>query len=87
MIMPTKASSKSTISTNELRFSFNRVLEAVKGGRTLTLTYRNKPLAKIVPVSGDETLASSDPICRLAEIAEPMGNLTNEDLDHLIYGP
>jgi prevent-host-death family protein len=43
---------ESEISTNELRLKFNRVLKAVKQGRSLTLTYRNKPLARIVPLSG-----------------------------------
>jgi hypothetical protein len=34
----------SEISTDGLRLKFDRVLKAVKQGRTLTLTYRNKPL-------------------------------------------
>lgn len=42
---------ESEISTNELRLKFDRVLKAVKQGRSLTLTYRNKPLARIVPVN------------------------------------
>jgi hypothetical protein len=37
-------------STNELRLNFDRVLKTLKQGRSLTLTYRNKPLAGIVPL-------------------------------------
>jgi len=33
-----------------MRFQFGRILQAVKAGRPLTLTYRNKPLARIVPL-------------------------------------
>ena len=45
-----KPSNRATISTHEMRFEFGRVLQAVKAGRSLTLTYRNKPLARIVPL-------------------------------------
>ena len=52
---------ESEISTNELRLNFDRVLKAVKQGRSLALTYRNKPLARIVPLK-DEQLLSEDPV-------------------------
>ena len=79
---------ESEISTNELRLNFDRVLKAVKQGRSLTLTYRNKPLARIVPLKDDEQLLSEDdPIYRMYELAEPIGvPLTNEEMDKLIYG-
>ncbi len=38
---------ESEISTNKLRLNFDRVLKAVKQGRSLTLTCRNKPLARM----------------------------------------
>ena len=74
------------ISTNELRFSFDLVLKAVRSGRSLTLTYRNKPLARIVPISKNEPVSSNDPLFRLHELAEPMGRLTNREIDKMIYG-
>jgi prevent-host-death family protein len=77
--------SESTISTNDLRFAFERVIAAVKKGRTLTLTYRNKPLARIVPFSEVKKLAPNDTLHALADLAEPMGQLTNEEMDRLIY--
>ena len=52
---------ESEISTNELRLNFDRVLKAVKQGRSLALTYRNKPLARIVPLK-DEQVLSEDPV-------------------------
>ena len=39
-----------TISTKELRENFGRVLVALTLGTTLTLTYRDKKLAKIKPI-------------------------------------
>ena len=78
---------ESEISTNELRLKFDRVLKAVKQGRSLTLTYRNKPLARIVPLKEEHLLQEDDPIYRMYECAEPIGApLTNEEMDKLIYG-
>jgi prevent-host-death family protein len=78
---------ESEISTNELRLKFDRVLKAVKQGRSLTLTYRNKPLARIVPINQEHLLREDDPIYRMHEHAEPIGApLTNEEIDRLIYG-
>jgi len=74
------------ISTNDLRFNFSRVLKSVKRGRSLTLTYRNKPLARIVPIEDEPALSKDDPIYHLYELAEPMEPLTNEEIDKVIYG-
>jgi prevent-host-death family protein len=78
---------ESEISTNELRLKFDRVLKAVRQGRTLTLTYRNKPLARIVPLKEEQLPQEDDPIYRMYERAEPIGApLTNGEIDQLIYG-
>ena len=75
-----------TISTHEMRFQFRRVLRAVKAGRSLTLTYRNKPLARIVPLKPDTEISPHDAVFRLHELAEPIGPLTNAEIDAAIYG-
>jgi len=75
-----------SISTHQMRFEFERVLRAVKAGRSLTLTYRNKPLARIVPLNEELPLAEDDPIFRLDQLSEPMGPLTNAEIDRLVYG-
>ena len=74
------------ISTHEMRFQFRRVLRAVKAGRSLTLTYRNKPLARIVPLKPTTEISPDDAIFRLHELAEPIGPLTNAEIDAAIYG-
>ncbi len=76
----------SDISTNDLRFDFGRVLKAMRAGKTLTLTYRNKALARIVPLPTQEPLREDDAVFRLHELAEPIGPLTNRQIDEAIYG-
>ena len=75
-----------TTPTHEMRFQFDRVLRAVKAGRALTLTYRNRPLARIVPLQTEPEIPEDDPIFRLHELAEPIGPLTNAQIDAAIYG-
>jgi prevent-host-death family protein len=81
-----KTGASNLISTHEMRFQFDRVLKAVKAGRSLTLTYRNKPLARIVPLAEQTSIREDDPIFRLHELAEPVGPLTNVEIDQLAYG-
>jgi prevent-host-death family protein len=85
-IMKSANSRSDVISTNDLRFDFGRVIKAVKLGKSLTLTYRNKPLARIVPLATQEELRDDDPLFRLHELAEPLGPLTNREIDQAIYG-
>jgi prevent-host-death family protein len=77
---------RGSISTHEMRFQFSRILQAVRAGRSLTLTYRSKPLARIVPLRPEADLSSDDPVFRLHELAEPLGPLTNAEMDEAIYG-
>jgi hypothetical protein len=63
-----------------MRFEFERVLRAVKAGRSLTLTYRNKQLNEELPV------AENDRIFRFDHLSEPIGRLTNGEIDRLVYG-
>jgi len=79
-----KPPSRGSISTHELRSQFDRVLQAVKAGRSLTLTYRNKPLARIVPFQTKAEISPDDPVFRLHELAEPLGPLTNAQMDTAI---
>lgn len=81
-----KPSSRGSISTHEMRFQFDRVLQAVKAGRSLTLTYRRKPLARIVPLKAKAEISPDDPVFRLHELAEPLGPLTNAQIDAAVYG-
>jgi prevent-host-death family protein len=84
---PRKQTSRTdAISTHQMRFQFSRVLRAVKAGRSLTLTYRNRPLARILPLKPTVDAVENDPIFRLHELAEPIDALTNVEIDAAIYG-
>ncbi len=76
-----------TISTDELRFSFSKVLEAMKVKRKLTLTYRRKPIATIIPYEPPaEEISATDPFYLLHSDAEPMGSATSKEIDKELYG-
>jgi antitoxin (DNA-binding transcriptional repressor) of toxin-antitoxin stability system len=81
-----RATQVDTISTHDMRFKFDRVLRAMKEGRSLTLTYRNHALARIVPVQSDSVPDPNDSIFQLHKFAEPIGPLTNAQIDADIYG-
>ncbi len=80
-------SGRGSISTHEMRSEFARVLQAVKAGRTLTLTYRRKPLARIVPLKSTTGISPNDSLFRLHELAEPICPLTNTEIDAAICKP
>jgi prevent-host-death family protein len=84
--MKRKEPSAAVISTNDLRFDFGRVLKAVKSGKSMTLTYRNKPLARIVPLPAGKEVHEDDPLFSLHELAEPIGPMSNRQMDKTIYG-
>jgi antitoxin (DNA-binding transcriptional repressor) of toxin-antitoxin stability system len=69
-----------------MHFQFGRVLQAVKAGRSLTLTYRSKPIARIVPLEPHADISPDDSVFRLHELAEPIGPLTDAEMDAAIYG-
>lgn len=84
IIMRTKFDS---ISTDELRFSFSKVLTAMKKRKKLMLTYRNKPLAIISPYTVSESdIDEDDPFFSLSDFSEKMGPLDPSSLDEEIYG-
>ena len=83
-----KSSKKPTacesISAHQMRLEFERVVRAVKAGRSLILTYRNKPVARIEPLNKERSVAKDDPIFHLDELSEAIGPLTNVEIDRLV---
>ena len=73
------------ISTNELRFNFKKVIENLNRGIEMTLTYRNRPLARILPLERLDEIPEEDPFYELHEKAEAMGSITNEEIDSIVY--
>jgi prevent-host-death family protein len=48
------------VSTKELRIQPGRIIDQVVNGEEVTVTFRGKALARIVPIIGKETKASED---------------------------
>ena len=51
--------------------------------RSIVGIVRDEP--RIVPLKDEQALQEDDPIFRLDELAEPIGPLTNAEIDTLIY--
>ena len=80
-----------TISMVELRKNSEAVIAQLKQGLSFTLSYRGKPIAKLVPVPpGKDQIRADDPLYTLAEYAQAGAvdnrSLTNEQIDQLLYG-
>jgi len=75
-----------TISIQEMRFEFAKVRRALERGEELLLTFRNRPLARLSPVTPRPTSMERDPALDFGEGAENLPTLTNEAIDAAIYG-
>ena len=79
-----------TLSMLDFRRNARRVLEAVRRGERLVLTYRGEPVARLEPISAvTRPVPSDDPLLRIEDFAfdGPGGDLTNEQIDRLVYEP
>ena len=74
-----------TVSIQEMRFDFAKVKSALQRGEELMLTYRNRPLAKLLPVAQKES-AEPDPALSFGIHAEDIDVMTNQEIDRAIYG-
>ena len=48
------------VSTKELRIQPGRIIDQVVNGEEVTITFRGKALARIVPIPGEETKPNED---------------------------
>jgi len=75
-----------TVSIQEMRFEFAKVKRALERGEELLLTFRNRPLARLSPVSPQRPSMASDPALHFGEQAEDLPVLSNEQIDAALYG-
>ncbi len=74
------------VSLVEFRRNAAKVLRRVERGERLILTVRGRPVARIEQVE-ERSPGPNDPFLRLADHAtEKGGNLTNEEIDRVVYG-
>lgn len=74
-----------TVSIQEMRFEFAKIKAALERGEELMLTYRNRPLAKLLPVVEREP-ANFDPALSFGAQPETLSAMSNEEIDRAIYG-
>lgn len=73
------------ISMLDFRRDAERVLAKVQKGESLILTHRGKPVARLEPIV-DEHRDPNDPFYALTDLAEPGVDLTNAQMDEILYG-
>jgi prevent-host-death family protein len=79
-----------TLSMLDFRRNAKRILDAVRRGERLLLTYRGQPVARIEPVSPEAApVPADDPLLRVDDFAVdgPGGTLRNAEIDRAVYGP
>lgn len=73
-----------TVSIQDIRFDFARVKSALERGEELMLTYRNRPLAKLLPVVGRKS-GEPDPALTFGTHPENVEPMSNREIDLAIY--
>ncbi|MEI6323687.1 MAG: hypothetical protein WCP60_11390 [bacterium] len=67
-----------------MRFEFGEVREALEKGEELVLTFRNRPLARLLPFAVKKPI-KDDPALHFGDVASSLDPMTNTDMDHSIY--
>ncbi len=75
------------ISMLEIRRNARGLVERLRRGESFTVTYRSQPVGELRPVSDDSAVREDDPVYRLADRAEDLGeSLDALQADTLLYG-
>jgi len=75
-----------TVSIQEMRFEFAGVREALEAGEELVLTFRNRPLARLLPFASAKYPTGIDSALQFGDKSENIELLSNDQVDALIYG-
>ena len=75
-----------TVSMLEFRRRALEIVQQVRRGQRIVLTYRGKPVARLEPI-GEAVLTEDDPFYALDRLADTQGkSLTNDQMDRIVYG-
>jgi len=75
-----------TVSIQEMRFEFAGVREALEAGEELILTFRNRPLARLLPFASAKSPTGIDSALQFGDEPENLEPSSNIQVDALIYG-
>ena len=74
-----------TISMLEFRKNAAKIIRWSKQGQTMIMTYRGKPIFRLEPITEDK-IEDDDPIYQLFSLAVEGGeDLSNQEMDEIIY--
>ena len=84
--MKSKRNGTRTVSMLELRTRAEEILERVRHGEHMVLTYRGQPVMRLEPYV-EARVSADDAFYRLDElVVEEGGPLSNDDMDRAVYG-
>ena len=69
-----------------MRFEFAGVREALEAGEELILTFRNRPLARLLPFASAKPPTGIDSALQFGDEPENLEPSSNSQIDALIYG-
>lgn len=70
----------------DLRVHAKQIVEQVRSGQAIVLTYRGRPALRLEPIHLP-AIEADDPFYRLAELSKRRGtSLTNRQIDDIVYG-
>jgi prevent-host-death family protein len=73
------------ISILEFRRHAEAIIQKVRQGKRMILTYRGEPAIRLEPIV-DRDIESNDPFYSLGHLAESQGqSMTNEEIDQIVY--
>ncbi len=74
-----------TISVQKMRFEFQEVRDALEQGEELVLTFRNRPLARLLPFA-TKSQSGTDPALDFGMTDVDLPPASNAQMDEAIYG-
>jgi antitoxin (DNA-binding transcriptional repressor) of toxin-antitoxin stability system len=74
-----------TISVQKMRFEFGEVRHALEQGEELVLTFRNRPLARLLPFA-IKSSGGEDPALSFGMSGLDVQVISNAEMDEAIYG-
>ena len=81
---------KTVVNVHEAKTHFSKLLARVEKGERITVARAGKPIAKLIPADRPlpGALPPDEPLLHLDrfEFDGPEGELTNKEIDRLIYG-
>ena len=75
-----------TVSIQEMRFEFAGVRDALEAGEELILTFRNRPLARLLPFASAKPPTGIDSALQFGDEPEHIDPSCNSQVDALLYG-